>query len=213
MIGSFYSYKMVLEVIESSLKTAQSINEFGLMVVICAFFVVLSALMWIAMFRWQMNTINDVMKTNKEMLTKLDAQMQENNKIMRSIAEGLTPKTMLEIKNTSSMAFDLAKHRLLELIDTVLTENHISDREATEEKIHKLVTNLHEDMNSKFDCYSYRGRKLSQYTNSQWIEWMISNVITEVYNKNGMNKDRTYTNVTATFDRIKLDFYHRINEV
>jgi hypothetical protein len=204
---------MVLEVIESSLKTAQSINEFGLMVVICAFFVVLSALMWIAMFRWQMNTINDVMKTNKEMLTKLDAQMQENNKIMRSIAEGLTPKTMLEIKNTSSMAFDLAKHRLLELIDTVLTENHISDREATEEKIHKLVTNLHEDMNSKFDCYSYRGRKLSQYTNSQWIEWMISNVITEVYNKNGMNKDRTYTNVTATFDRIKLDFYHRINEV
>lgn len=204
---------MVLEVIESSLKTAQSINEFGLMVVICAFFVVLSALMWIAMFRWQMNTINDVMKTNKEMLTKLDAQMQENNKIMRSIAEGLTPKTMLEIKNTSSMAFDLAKHRLLELIDTVLTENHISDRETTEEKIHKLVTNLHEDMNSKFDCYSYRGRKLSQYTNSQWIEWMISNVITEVYNKNGMNKDRTYTNVTATFDRIKLDFYHRINEV
>ena len=86
---------MVLEVIEGSLKTAQSISEFGLMVVICAFFVVLSALMMIAMFRWQMNTIDSVMKTNKEMLSKLDAQMQENNKIMQSIAEGLIPKTML----------------------------------------------------------------------------------------------------------------------
>ena len=204
---------MVLEVIEGSLKTAQSISEFGLMVVICAFFVVLSALMMIAMFRWQMNTIDSVMKTNKEMLSKLDGQMQENNKIMQSIAEGLIPKTMLEIKNTSSMAFDLAKHRLLELIDTVLTENHISDREATEDKIDKLVSNLHDDMNSKFDCYSFRGRKLSQYTNKEWIKWMITNVISEVYNKNGMNKDRTYTNVTATFDRIKLDFYHRINEV
>lgn len=201
------------EVVDGALKTAQSINEFGFMVIVCAFFIVISALMWVAVFRWFMNIINEIMKSNKDMMGKLDAQMQENNKIMRSIAEGLTPKTMLEIKNTSSMAFDLAKHRLLELIDTVLTENHISDREATEEKIHKLVTNLHEDMNSKFDCYSFRGRKLSQYTNNVWIDWMIQNVINEVYNKNGMNKDRTYTNVTATFDRIKLDFYHRINEV
>ena len=204
---------MVLEVIEGSLKTAQSISEFGLMVVICGFFVVMSALLMVFMFKWTVNTINDVMKTNKELLGKLDGQMQENNKIMQSIAEGLIPKTMLEIKNTSSMAFDLAKHRLLELIDTVLTENHISDREATEEKIDKLVSNLHDDMNSKFDCYSFRGRKLSQYTNKEWIKWMITNVISEVYNKNGMNKDRTYTNVTVTFDRIKLDFYHRINEV
>lgn len=204
---------MVLEVVEGSLKTAQSISEFGLMVVICGFFIVLSAAMMVFMFKWTVSTINDVMQTNKDMLGKLDGQMQENNKIMQSIAEGLIPKTMLEIKNTSSMAFDLAKHRLLELIDTVLTENHISDRDATEEKIDKLVSNLHDDMNSKFDCYSFRGRKLSQYTNSEWIKWMITNVISEVYNKNGMNKDRTYTNVTATFDRIKLDFYHRINEV
>lgn len=204
---------MVLEVIEGSLRTAQSISEFGLMVVICAFFVVLSALMMIAMFRWQMNTIDSVMKTNKEMLSKLDKQMTENNKIMQSIAEGLIPKTMLEIKNTSSMAFDLAKHRLLELINTVLEENHIADREQTEEKIKNLVTNLHEDMKSKFDCYSYRGRKLSQYTNHEWIGWMISNVVLEIYNKNGISKDRTYTSVSATFDRIKLDFYHRINEV
>lgn len=204
---------MVLDIVEGSLRAAQSISEFGLMVVICAFFVVLSALMMVAMFRWQMNTIDSVMKTNKDMLGKLDKQMTENNKIMQSIAEGLIPKTMLEIKNTSSMAFDLAKHRLLELINTVLEENHIADREQTEEKIKNLVTNLHEDMKSKFDCYSYRGRKLSQYTNQEWIGWMISNVVLEIYNKNGMSKDRTYTSVSATFDRIKLDFYHRINEV
>lgn len=204
---------MIQEIVEGSLKTAQSISEFGLMVVICGFFVVLSALMMIAMFRWQMNTIDSVMKTNKDMLGKLDKQMTENNKIMQSIAEGLIPKTMLEIKNTSSMAFDLAKHRLLELINTVLEENHIADREQTEDKIKNLVTNLHEDMKSKFDCYSYRGRKLSQYTNQEWIGWMISNVVLEIYNKNGMSKDRTYTSVSATFDRIKLDFYHRINEV
>jgi RNAse (barnase) inhibitor barstar len=204
---------MVLEVVEGSLKTAQSISEFGLMVVICGFFVVLSALMMIAMFRWQMNTIDSVMKTNKDMISRLDTQMSENNKTLKSIAESLMPDTMLEIKNTSGMAFELAKYRLLDIIDTVLSENHKSDRESTENKIENLVDNMHNDMNSKFDYYSYRGRKLSTYTNIEWIKWMSNIIVSEIYNKNGQNKDRTFTNVTAVFDRIKLDFYHRLNDL
>lgn len=201
------------EVIEGALKTAQGISEFGLMVIICAFFVVMAALMMIFMFRWTINTINDVMKTNKEMLAKLDAQMQENNKIMQSIAEGLRPETDMRVKTTSKNMFNLTKFELIEIIDTVRTENHISDREGTEAKIIKLVTNLHEDKNADFGYYTYRGRKLSGYTNPEWIKWMHQGVVNEIYNDKGFNKDRMYTNVTAIFDRIKLDFYHRMNEM
>lgn len=203
---------MVLEVIDSSLKTAQGISEFGLMVVICAFFVVISAGMMIFMFRWMVNTINDVMKTNKEMLQKLDAQMQENNKIMQSIAEGLRPETDQRIRILSKSMFNLAKYELMEIIDTVRTENHIVDRDGTEAKILKLVTNLHEDKNTDFGYYTYRGRKLSSYTNSDWIEWMKQGVVNEVYNEKGFNKDRMDTNITAIFDRIKLDFHHRLHD-
>lgn len=203
---------MVLEVIEDSLKTAQGISEFGLMVVICAFFVVISAGMMVFMFRWMVSTINDVMKTNKEMLQKLDAQMQENNKIMQSIAEGLRPETDQRIRILSKSMFDLAKYELIEIIDTVRTENHIVDREGTEAKILKLVTNLHEDKNTDFGYYTYRGRKLSSYTNSEWIEWMKQGVVNEVYNNKGFNKDRMDTNINAIFDRIKLDFHHRLHD-
>lgn len=203
---------MVLEVIDSSLKTAQGISEFGLMVVICAFFIAISAGMMIFMFRWMVNTINDVMKTNKEMLAKLDAQMQENNKIMQSIAEGLRPETDQRIRILSKSMFNLAKHELMEIVDTVRTENHIVDREGTEAKITKLVTNLHEDKNTDFGYYTYRGRKLSSYTNSEWIEWMKQGVVNEVYNNKGFNKDRMDTNISAIFDRIKLDFHHRLHD-
>ena len=203
---------MVLEVIDSSLKTAQGISEFGLMVVICAFFIIISAGMMIFMFRWMVNTINDVMKTNKEMLQKLDAQMQENNKIMQSIAEGLRPETDQRIRILSKNTFDLAKYELMEIIDTVRTENHIVDRDGTEAKILKLVTNLHEDKNTDFGYYTYRGRKLSGYTNNDWIEWMKQGVVNEVYNDNGFNKDRMDTNISAIFDRIKLDFHHRLHD-
>ena len=204
---------MEYEVVDGALRTAQGISEYGLMVIICAFFVVLSALMMIAMFRWQMSTINDVMKTNKEMLSKLDAQMQENNRIMQSVAEGLRPETDMRVKTTSKNMFNLAKFELIEIIDTVRTENHISDKEATEAKIFKLVSNLHEEKNADFDYYSYRGRKLSSYTNPQWIDWMREGVVKEIYSDKGFNKDRMYTNITAIFDRIKLDFYHRMNEM
>lgn len=203
---------MVLEVIDSSLKTAQGISEFGLMVVICAFFIIISAGMMIFMFRWMVNTINDVMKTNKEMLQKLDAQMQENNKIMQSIAEGLRPETDQRIRILSKNTFDLAKYELMEIIDTVRTENHIVDRDGTEAKILKLVTNLHEDKNTDFGYYTYRGRKLSSYTNSEWIEWMKQGVVNEVYNNKGFNKDLMDTNIRAIFDRIKLDFHHRLHD-
>lgn len=203
---------MVLEVIDSSLKTAQGISEFGLMVVICAFFIIISAGMMIFMFRWMVSTINDVMKTNKEMLTRLDAQMQENNKIMQSIAEGLRPETDQRIRILSKNTFDLAKYELMEIIDTVRTENHIVDRDGTEAKILKLVTNLHEDKNTDFGYYTYRGRKLSGYTNNDWIEWMKQGVVNEVYNDNGFNKDRMDTNISAIFDRIKLDFHHRLHD-
>ena len=199
------------EVIEGALKTAQGISEFGLMVIICAFFVVMAALMMIFMFRWTINTINDVMRTNKEMLTRLDAQMQENNKIMQSIAEGLRPETDNRIKTTSKNMFNLAKYELKDIISTVRSENHLADREGTEGKIIKLVTNLHEEKNTDFECYTYRGRKLSSYTNPKWVEWMTQGVINEVYNDKGFNEDRMDTNITALFDRIKLDFHHRLN--
>lgn len=201
------------EIVDGALRTAQGISEFGIMVVICAFFVVISALMMIAMFRWMMSTINDIMKSNKDMLSKLDEQMKENNRIMQSVAEGLRPETDMRVKTTSKNLFNLAKFELIEIIDTVRTENHISDKEATEAKIFKLVSNLHEDKNSDFDYYTYRGRKLSSYTNPDWIDWMRQGVTNEIYNDKGFNKDRMYTNITAIFDRIKLDFYHRMNEL
>ena len=198
---------------DGALRTAQSVGEYGIMVVICAFFVLIAAGMMVFMFKWTVNTINDVMKTNKEMLAKLDLQMQENNKIMQSIAEGLRPETDLRVKTTSKNMFNLAKFELIEIIDTVRTENHISDRVGTEAKIAKLVSNLHEDKNNDFVNYTYRGRKLSSYTNPEWVKWMIQGVVNEIYNEKGFNKDRMYTNVTAIFDRIKLDFYHRMNEL
>lgn len=181
-----------------------------MMAVAAAFFIVLAIIIMIMFVKWFKDIIDNIMTTNQNMLKQLDAQMKDNNDVMKSIAEGLRPETLLRVQTTSEMAFQLAQFRLLEIINTVRTENHIVNREATVNKIGKLVLNLHEEMNSKFDYYSYRGKKLSQYTNPKWVEWMQQGVESEIYSEDGRNEDRTYTNVSAIFKRIALDFTHNL---
>ena len=195
---------------KAALEVAESISNFGMMAVAAAFFVILAIVIMVMFVKWFKDIINNIMTTNQNMLTKLDAQLKETNDVMKSIAEGLRPETLLRVQTTSEMAFQLAQFRLLEIIDTVRTENHIINREATEAKIEKLVLNLHEEMNGKFEYYSYRGKKLASYTSQQWVEWMKQGVINEIYSDQERNEDRTHTNVSAIFKRIALDFNHNL---
>ena len=52
---------------------------------------------------------------------------------------------------------------------------------------------------------------IETYCNPDWIEWVAKAVEDELYNENGPNNGRAYTNVKAVYDNIKLDFYHRLN--
>ncbi len=189
---------------------AKGISDWGMMAMTAAFFLLLSAGLMIACFKWFKNSLNDLLKFTNG-LSELIEEFKTNNRVMESIAEGLIPETQLRIKNTSSTYFDLSVERVCRLIKKIREENHIADRNATVDKIHNLVRNLHEDRNSRFDCYSYRGKKLSDYTNPDWIEWVSKVVEDEIYNENGANNGRAYTNVQAIYENIKLDFYHRIN--
>ena len=201
-----------MENVDGAIKLAEGISDFGMMAICAAFFIVVSVFMMIMFIKWFKDIIDRIMSTNDGTLKELKKQMEENNDIMKSVAEGLKPETLLRVKTTSSMAFDLSRFRLLNIIDTVRTENHIIERQQTETKIAKLVLNLYEDINSKLDYYTYRGRKLSSYSNKEWKEWMISAVIAEIYSDNP-NEDRMNTDITAVFDRVKIDFYHRLTEL
>jgi hypothetical protein len=50
------------DITQQSLQTAESISNYGLMTVIAAFFVVLSAIMMVAVFLWFKSIINRIIK-------------------------------------------------------------------------------------------------------------------------------------------------------
>ena len=195
---------------ETALNVAKGISEYGILVVIAAFFVLLSFSMFVMMMRWFRKSLDKMISATRQ-IGETSRTIGEMNRVMTDIAEGLMPETQLRIKNTSNAYFDLAVEKVCRMIKRVREENHIADREATRRKVRTLLTNMYEDRNSRFDSYRYRGRRLSEYTNAEWIEWVAQVVELELYNESGANNGRAYTNVSAAYDNIKLDFYHRLN--
>lgn len=191
-------------------EVAKDISDYGIMIVICAVFLLLASGLMITCFRWFKSVIENILNDYSDKLTHLQELATKNGEAMVDIAEGLIPETQLRIKSISGVFFDLAVEKVCRLIKKIREENHIVDKEATKTKIHTLLHNLYEDRNSRFDNFRYRGKRLSEYCNPDWIEWVAQVIESELYNEAGANNSRAYTNVKAIYDNIKLDFYHRI---
>lgn len=197
--------------IQGVIEVAEGISNFGVMVIICASFIVLSLLMWVAIFKWFKSIIDNTMKNNAKVMNELLKKTDAQNELLNDIADGMRPTTLLQIKNISNTCFDLSVERVCRIIKKVREENNIINKEATKAKIRTLLCNLHEDRNSRFDNHRYRGKTLTQYTSPGWIDWVAEIVESEVYAET-QNNARAFTNVEAVYSKIRLDFYHRLTE-
>ena len=198
--------------VNETLDVAKGISDYGIMIMICAVFLMLSSGLMIACFKWFKSVIENILNDYSDRLENLQEIANKNGESMIDIAEGLMPETQLRIRNISGVFFDLAVEKVCRLIKKIREENHIANQEATKKKIRTLLHNMYEDRNSRFDSFKYRGKQLSVYCNPEWIEWVAKVIEGELYNEAGANNGRAYTNVKAVYDNIKLDFYHRLNQ-
>ena len=192
-------------------EVAKGISDLGLMAVTAAFFLFLSAAMMIAIFSWFKNIINDMIQEQKNGMKDLTEETRKQNDMLQDISEGLRTETQLRIRNLTGFAFDLTVEQVCRLIKRVRKENHIIDHEATAEKIRKSLKVIHEDRNIRFDPFTYHGKPLSDFCAPEWVEDIAKVVESEIYNEDGENNARAYTNVKLAYDNIKTDFYQRIN--
>ena len=180
-----------------------------MLAVTAGFFLVLSAVLMVTCFRWFIRVINNTMDTQRKAMVDLVEETKSQNEKLDDIVEGLKVETQLRVKTISGLVFDLGVENAVKMIEQVRTENHIVDKNATERKIRSLCTNVHDDRNSKLDCFTYRGKKLSSYTDDKWIDWVAEVVKSEVYSDHEQRLVRT--NVETIYAKIKLEFYKNIN--
>lgn len=209
---------MLTDTVTGAVETGKAIGDYGMMAIAAGFFLVLSALVMVFCFRWFMHVVSGLLdgqkKTNedyKETMEQLLEETRNQNGMLNDLTEGLRTETQLRIRNLSGFAFDLSIEQVCLLIKRMRKENHIADKEATREKIRKSLTVMHEDRKSRFDAFTYRGKRLSEYCNDEWIEKVAKVVEGELYNEKGENDGRAYTNVKLAYDDIRTDFYHKLN--
>ena len=191
---------------------AKGITDYGLTVVICAFFLILSAGMMIALFKWFKSIITQIMEDNKEGMKCVLDETRKQNDLLNDLAEGLRSETLLRVTNVAGAFFDLSIEQVCRLIKRIREENHISNKEATSKKIRKALKVMHDDRNGKFNSFSYRGTQLSAYCSEEWIEQVARVIESELYNEDGPNNKRAFSNVKLAYEDIKMDFYQRLNK-
>ena len=163
-------------------------------------------------FQWFKHLINGMVESQNKSMADLLAETRAQNAALTDIAEGLRPETQLRIRNLTGFAFDLAIEKVCRLIKKVRTENHITDHEATSIKIRKSLRVIHDDRNSKFDTFTYKGKPLSSYCDEEWIEQVAKVVESEIYHVDGENNSRAFSNVSLAYDNIKTEFYAKMKD-
>lgn len=190
---------------------ARGVSDYGFMVMTASFFLLLSVIMMIAIFRWFKSMV-DRMIEQQDSLHDLLSIMQESANDQKRLIERLEPETKLRIRNLIGFAFDLSIEQVCRLIKRIRKENHIINHEATQEKIRKSVQVIHDDRNSKFDPFIYNNKPLSEYCSESWVDDISKVVEDEIYHEDGENNERAYTNVKLAYDKIKTEFYQTLND-
>ena len=193
-------------------EVAKGISDYGMMAVTAAIYLLLSAAMMIAIFKWFKTIINRILGQQTESMKQLAEIQSENNRMLKFMSDGLKTETMLRIRNLTGFAFDLSVEQVCRLVKRIRKENHIADRQSTATKIRKCLQVIHDDRNSRFDPFTYGGKPLSDYCSKRWVEDVAKVVEAELYNEDGENNARAYTNIKLAYDNIKTDFYQRLND-
>lgn len=198
--------------VQNVTEVAKGISDYGMMAVTAAIYLLLSAAMMIAIFKWFKTIINRILGQQTESMRQLAEIQRENNRMLKFMSDGLKTETMLRIRNLTGFAFDLSVEQVCRLVKRIRKENHISDRKTTATKIRKCLQVIHDDRNSRFDPFTYGGKPLSDYCSKKWVEDVAKVVESELYHEDGENNARAYTNIKLAYDNIKTDFYQRLND-
>ena len=205
--------------VQHTLEVAKGISEYGIMAIICAVFLLLSAGLMTVCFQWFRRLIDRMIEDSRKDADKQEEKWnglmeitRKQNEKLDDLSEGLRTETRLRIRNLSDFAFDLSIEQVRLLIKRMRKENHIVDKEATREKIRKSLAVMHEERKNRFDAFTFRGKRLSEYCKDEWTDKVAKVVEGELYNEKGENDGRAYTNVKLAYNDIRTDFYHRLNE-
>lgn len=200
-----------------TLEIAKGISDYGITIVICAIFLVLSSGLMTACFQWFKKIINDMIEDNKNAMVqqqekweKLLEETRKQNEILGDLRESHIQETQTRIRSLSSFAFDLAVEQACHLVRTTKAECDLNNKEVVHEIIVMSVNLAYKTRSARFSPFIYSGKPLSQYFNADWIAKEINAIEAAIYTNEDFISAKTYNKFKLLYEEIKTDFYHNL---
>jgi hypothetical protein len=213
------------------LAVAEGISNYGVLIVIAGFFLSICGVMMFFVVRSFMKMTNRLTE-NKEKdietlkvlsninnaLIRMDEADKEDrkinsetNSIVKRIDDNEQGYNINCVDAISEWVFDNACYELVRILDNIIKDNNIKDNEKfIEQKVTRLIDNMHSKRQVKLDLFKFEGRKLSEFVDKNWCDIMIQTVMEEIYVSDSFNRGRAITNIRIMFDDIKMQFYSNI---
>ena len=198
--------------VQDYITVAKGISDFGVLIIIAAIFLVTSGSLMIACFKWFKHIINKTILETNSVLKNLTEESKKQTTLVKNLVYILEPETTLKVRNITEAYFDLALEQVCNLVPQIIRENHLNNKEAITSKLKNILTNLHDERDTYLAIFTYKGKPLSSYTSSIWIEWVLEAVLREIYTPEGRTPERIRTNLKTVYSRIKINFYNNISE-
>lgn len=194
------------------IEVSKSISDFGFMAVTAAFYLVCTGAMMFYFIKWFVKIVNGIIDRQQKTMDEILSIQKTQFDMIKDIREGVIDEILTQVKVLSGYAFDFAKTEVLRSLERIKKENHIDNRAVIEKKIRLILENLHSNRNSKFDNFTYAGKRLSEYTNHEWVDKMSDIMLNELYNENGYNNGRASNNIDLAYEEIKVEFYKNLKK-
>lgn len=188
---------------ETALKTAESISNFGVLVVITAFAIILCTVMIVYFFVSHRRMTRNMEKQNELNNRALSVTLKKLEDYLQPVSENARLSTLTAIYSIAENNFKLSVENVLNIIERIQLENNIDDEEATRRKLKRFITNIHNERILYFKNFSYSGQTVDYYMSQKWIEQMVDIAFPEIYSK---NKSRARTNIKQAYDSIFIEF-------
>lgn len=93
-------------------EVAKGISDYGALAIMAAIYLLLSASMMIAIFKWFKSIITQIIVDNKENLQGVLAETRKQNELLNDLAEGLRPGILASKSGLSQThILDIHTHR------------------------------------------------------------------------------------------------------
>lgn len=192
-----------LKTTDNALRTAESISNFGILVVIAAFAIILCAVMIVYFFLSHRRMTKNMEEQNQRNNEALSVTLKELKDYLAPVSENARLSTLTALYSIAENNFKLSVENVLLIIERIREENNIDNEDATRRKLLRFITNIHNERKLYFTNFSYSGHTVDYYVDKKWIEQMVDIAFPEIYSQ---NKLRARTNIKQAYDSIYIEF-------